>query len=94
MALYCERCEAPISQPKGSGRPRRFCSDACRKQVARSRDLQHYLANRGRLMRRDLHLMAYDRAMVPFVPKGQIKAFDANRPAWHAHVYGGKRHAK
>lgn len=89
MSLYCERCKAPIPGKNGRGRPRRFCSDVCRKQAARRRGREYYVANREGLLRRDLHLMAFDPVMVPFVPRGQIVAFAANRPAWHAWVYGG-----
>ena len=28
--MQCKRCGKPISQPKGSGRPRTYCSDLCR----------------------------------------------------------------
>ena len=93
MAEYCEKCGAPVEQPKGSGRPRRFCGALCQKQAARGRGCDFFMTHRGRLYRRDLHLMAFDTRMVPRLKPDQAEAFDAQRPAWHAYVYGGKRRA-
>jgi hypothetical protein len=43
---YCERCGAPIGQ-RATGRPRRFCSDACRQshyRVTKVNRTPHVLA--------------------------------------------------
>lgn len=36
-ATKCAQCGAPIEQRRGRGRPRRYCSDACRRAAQRVR---------------------------------------------------------
>jgi hypothetical protein len=35
----CENCGHPLPFPAGTGRPRRFCNDACRQESARYRSI-------------------------------------------------------
>lgn len=43
----CRHCDAPITQPAGRGRPRSYCTSACRQRAARAaqRRLEAVLAS-------------------------------------------------
>jgi hypothetical protein len=119
--LSCAQCDAPLPNYKRRGKPRRYCSDACKVAAHRRGntrrsprngqkqcqqcgasftrkgefcgDACYYQANKHNLPFGKMALAAFDEQLVPWVPAGQIRAFDMNRPNWHAWLYGGKRKA-